>query len=573
MLSFFKNLGFRKKIFVVCLLVSLIPVAILGGFCYRQVKNLLINRERTALTESLVQESNTLRSKISGYENIMHYILWDNNIHQALSRSYHSNFDMYIAYRDTIDPSFTTMKALNRDVKSITLYTDIPMNPHGTMLRPLSEISQADWYPHICQNYKPLWTASMEEQTLSLVCQFSGLPSSFVSIVKIDFHYSRVFSSMESLYEQSYGILLADGQGTPVYQYSTFPDGASEEQLAPQELIEAAGYAEGQKNHVIEMVPDIFGGWSLYLYRPVHTIDAPARRITQTVLIIIFFCVVCVILLSSFLSSIIVRPLEHLMENMQQVEQGKFTITVTYDSSDEIGRLMNHFRNMVQQLHHLVNEVLKSKILQQEYEMRALQAQINPHFLYNSLSLINSRALMADQEEISQMARLLSTFYRTTLNKGKNTISVKDELENIRSYISIQFLMHSNSFDVIYDIDEDILSLTMINLLLQPLVENAIMHGIDHRELPGRGLLHITGNLKGDTIQFQVSDNGPGIPKEQLSHILTSDSGGYGIQNVHHRIQLFYGPSYGLHYQSDEGVGTIATLVIPRQPAAGEPTL
>ena len=111
----------------------------------------------------------------------------------------------------------------------------------------------------------------------------------------------------------------------------------------------------------------------------------------------------------------------------------------------------------------------------------------------------------------------------------------------------------------------------MINLLLQPLVENAIMHGIDHRELPGRGLLTITGSLQADTIQFQVSDNGPGIPKEQLSHILSSDSGGYGIQNVHHRIQLFYGPSYGLRYESQEGVGTTVTLVIPRQltPTAG----
>ena len=219
---------------------------------------------------------------------------------------------------------------------------------------------------------------------------------------------------------------------------------------------------------------------------------------------------------------------------------------------------------MVERLRHLIDEVLNSKIKQQEYEMRALQAQINPHFLYTSLSLINGRALMAGQDDIGRMARLLSTFYRTTLNKGKNTISVRDELENVRSYISIQFIMHSDNFDVTYAIDENALPLTMINLLLQPLVENAIMHGIDHREAPGRGKLQISCRCCGDQLIFSVSDNGPGIPAEKLDSILTSDSAGYGIQNVHHRIQLFYGDGYGLRYESRIGEGTTVYLTLPQ---------
>ena len=217
---------------------------------------------------------------------------------------------------------------------------------------------------------------------------------------------------------------------------------------------------------------------------------------------------------------------------------------------------------MVDTLNNLVNEVLLSKIRQQKYELEILQSQINPHFLYNSLSLINSKAIIDGQNDISQMARLLSTFYRTMLNKGQQITTIASELENTKSYISIQQMMHSHSFDVVYDIDDSVLDYPIPNLLIQPLAENAILHGLDHQELPGKAILSISCYREEKDIVFKIMDNGCGMSDEECSQILTKDSKGYGVKNVHQRIQLYYGEEYGLTFHSTKGMGTYVLLKI-----------
>ena len=226
---------------------------------------------------------------------------------------------------------------------------------------------------------------------------------------------------------------------------------------------------------------------------------------------------------------------------MRKIEGGNYSVEVNVDSNDEIGQLANDFNHMAKQIDYLINEVFTVKIQQQEQEMLALQAQINPHFLYNSLS----------------------SFYRTSLNRGKSIISVREELENIRSYIDIQLLLHSRSFRVEYEIDEKIYRYTMQKLLLQPLVENAILHGLDHTRNKEK-LLSVSGFLLGDTLVFRVADNGSGITPRELENILSKDAKGYGIKNIHQRIQIMYGSQYGLSYQSVINEGTVVTLTLPQ---------
>lgn len=146
---------FRNKIFIVCLLISLIPVLVLGTFCYRQIRRLLIEREETALTETMILECRSLNNKTQGYVNAMNHILWDNSILQALSKSYANNYEMYLMYRDIIDPMFTTIRSLNTDFNKITVYTDNPINPHGSELRPLKDICEMPWYLTISERQKP----------------------------------------------------------------------------------------------------------------------------------------------------------------------------------------------------------------------------------------------------------------------------------------------------------------------------------------------------------------------------------------------------------------------------------
>lgn len=278
----------------------------------------------------------------------------------------------------------------------------------------------------------------------------------------------------------------------------------------------------------------------------------------------VILCLAIILIASLLLSKSVVRPLGELIRNIDRIEEGNMTVEAHEETKDEFGLLNKRFKMMMERLNHLVNEIYKSKILQQQYEMKALQAQINPHFLYNSLSLINWKAIMAGQEDISKMAQLLSTFYRTTLNKGKNVIDVKGEWDNTCSYVQIQRMMHSGKFDVILELEEGMAEYQMLNLLLQPLVENAIVHGLDYKTVSGTRMLSVYGREEENELVFTVSDNGCGIPHEVLEHILTAGTKGYGIQNVHHRIQLYYGESYGLAFESKVGEGTRVTLKLPK---------
>lgn len=554
----FRNLSFRKKCLTICVLAGLIPVLILGMFSYQQMKRILIDRERTYLRDTLQQQSEMLNAKVYQLEQSAHYICWDNGLRKALKQNYRYNSQMFLFYRDTLDPLFAAARDLNPEIREIILYTDISIYPRTNTLEPLDPVLGAHWLEAARRDYLDHWSVSTEEDAFSLTTRIYGLPDNIQAFVKIDIDRQKVFSSLRSLYERSYGILVADSEGNTVFRFCT-PDMA-DAGLSPEVLLREQGTLQ---DYVVESMEGIGAGWTLCLYRPIETVLVSVREIALLIWVVILLSLVCVLFASLWLSGSIVRPLETLRVDMEQVEKGVLEVSSSYDSQDEIGSLTRTFNHMVIKLQVLIKQLLQEKEIQKEYEMKALQAQINPHFLYNSLSLINSKAILANQPEISSMARFLSTFYRTTLNKGKPVTRVRDEIENIRSYVSIQLLMHRESFAVEYQIPEEILSLSMPNLLLQPLVENAIVHGLDCIRDGRRGCLLITGGLEENTLVFRVSDNGPGIPREKQERILLAGSEeGYGVWNVHQRVKLTCGNQYGLSYESD-GAGTTAILRLP----------
>ena len=557
-LKAFRNMSFRKKCLTACLLVSMIPLILLGAFCYRQMHSALLDREKTMLEDTLIRESDLLNEKLNRYVQGMHYACWNNNLSLQLSQKFDLVSKMYLFYRDTLDPLLSSTKALNPEIYNVTLYTDVEIHPHGSYLRPLTDVSGEAWCQEVCQDFQDHWILDPDKKILSLACRIYNMPEGKTALIKMDFTYGSTFSSMHLLYDHAYGIMLIGNDGNPIYSYHTAD---MEGKILTHEQLHTS--PAGEKDYVVASVSGIGEGWTLHLYRPLDTLLEPTRDMILLIWVMIVLCLLLVGAVSFILSAGIVRPLESLTAQMKQVEQGVLVTQEGTESRDEIGSLTKAFNHMVRRLNGLIQQLIQEKVLQKEYEMRALQAQINPHFLYNSLSLINSKAILADQQEISQMAQFLSTFYRTTLNKGKSITFVRDELENVRSYVNIQLLMHSQSFRVVYEIDEGILGFTMPNLLLQPLVENAIQHGLDCLEQGKQGVLRISGGLENNTILFRVSDNGPGIPPEKLGSILEpgTDSG-YGVPNVHQRVQLLFGKDYGLSYESSPE-GTTAALRLP----------
>lgn len=533
-------MSFRRKIIFISIVIGLIPVVVLGMYSYQQTKKLLIDREITALRESLSQETRNIEHKILTYTNALNYIAWNISIQAALEKKYTNNYDMYIAYRDTIDNPILVTRTLNTSIESITIFTDATLNPHGNIVRPLSDISQLSWYkPTIGSPFLVI----NEEQVLLIGKLFSKTTE---NIIVLFVNHNDLFSELNHIFDNEYGVAIFN-EDKKIYEFGEF--NSFEE------------YSRNDEKYVTGTVEINNTGWHALIYRPISAISKPVTDISFAILLVILEIIAVILPISFILARIITTPLESLAKNMKLVEEGEFTIAVKYSSQNEIGKVITTFEKMVERLKYMIEEVLKSKIQKQEYEMKALQAQINPHFLYNTLSMINNRAIITGQDDISQVAQHLSNFYRTTLNKGKSLITVEEELQNTISYAKLQQLMHSDSFDIIYDIDESAYQYLMPNLLLQPLVENAYIHGISHKEIAGRAFIKISCHIEYQTLIFEVSDNGKGMTS--CDEILSLESSGYGVKNINSRVHLLYGEEYGLKYISQENVGTTATLTIP----------
>ena len=249
---------------------------------------------------------------------------------------------------------------------------------------------------------------------------------------------------------------------------------------------------------------------------------------------------------------------------MNRVKNGSREVTVTSDSEDEIGVLIGSFRSMMEEINRLIKEVYKNKIALKEFELKALQAQINPHFLYNSLSIINWMAIRSNQKEISRVTLALSTFYRTALSRGEDMVTVENCIKNIEAYLEIQLVMHDNDFQVEWKIDEGIKIEKVPKLILQPVVENALEHGLDLKE-EGEKMLCLSFLEEKEDVLIIVEDNGEGMEQEKAESLVTYQAKGYGLKNVNDRICLLYGEEYAIRIFSEPGKGTRVEIRTPRE--------
>lgn len=555
--KYIHDLNFQTKIKLAFLLISMIPVIVLGSFCFSETRSLLINQSKSDLNAALNQSALTLDSQLEAYNKIVNFLSFNQEIVNAANHTYTSTFEMYDQIVNVIDQNFYTARNLNASIEQLTLYTGTNLHQHGQTVRQLDEIKKMNWYPHVMDSTNVLWFS--EQQRIFSVRRVLNTkiknPKDNILYAKIN--YESLLKPFESLESQGGNLLILDTRGQLVY--TSEPSGVYPTSLYSDPSVEEMHW-NGQKYTVLHSeIPT--SGWTVFLYKPTNLITEKAWQIVSTVLFIIVGCIAAVAIAGTLFSRKFISRIEQLRSNMKTVEEGALEVTVHSDSKDEIGDLIRGFGNMVVKTEGLINKVYREEIARKEYEMKALQAQINPHFLYNSLSLINWRALRIHATDISEMAQLLSTFYRTTLNKGDNMILVSDEILNVQSYMKIQLIMHSNSFDVEYQIDEAILAFHMPNLMLQPLMENAIIHGIENRDEGGK--IKLSGKLEDDCIVFQVEDNGIGIEPERIASLLESKPTGYGLKNVHDRAKVMYGSEYGLTIESEVNRGTRVILRFP----------
>ena len=304
--------------------------------------------------------------------------------------------------------------------------------------------------------------------------------------------------------------------------------------------------------------------WYIISAFPIGIITENVNRIAIITVVALAVAAILLLLLTYVLSNSFSKRINAIAMQMQQFSSGKPNMKITGLGQDEIGFLNNVFNDMSEQISSLIYDNYISDIEKKDALLKALQAQINPHILYNSLSSVSRLAELGKTEEIINMVQALVKFYRMTLNKGQEIIAIKDEISQIMAYIEVFRIRKGDTFNVTFDVDDDVLEYQTIKVILQPFVENIFEHVI---KLDGSIVnIIIAVRTQDDKIIFTVQDDGIGIPRDKLVNILNEDmSQGYGIINVNKRVKLQYGADYGVSITSKPGIGTGVSVIIPKR--------
>ncbi|WNC15598.1 sensor histidine kinase [Brevibacillus brevis] len=307
-------------------------------------------------------------------------------------------------------------------------------------------------------------------------------------------------------------------------------------------------------------------GWKIIGVSYMDDIATTKSEISRFLIWLLIVVSIIVLFVLSYISAKISRPIKMLERSMERVEQGDFTVNEPIRGSHEVEQLSLRFHLMVAKVRELMSQIIREQEAKRKSELEVLQAQIHPHFLYNTLNSVVRMVGIGKNEDVITTITSLSKLFRISLSRGKSVITVQEELEHVRHYLIIQKMRYKQKFAYWIEAQEEVLSCRTPKLLLQPIVENAIYHGIEHMADPGE--IHVSASLCDGKVLLQVRDNGLGMSPDVRERVLAgtykSEGGsGVGIRNVHERIRLSFGDEYGLEIESELEVGTVVNVWIP----------
>jgi two-component system sensor histidine kinase YesM len=381
-------------------------------------------------------------------------------------------------------------------------------------------------------------------------------------------------SYLNNLSSKDRDILLLDNDGEIVAYNSS--DNISDIQKRMNEVLTNINGTEGQQKVSIDNRKILLThstieqtSWKVAYIISFNDVLTGIRKIIPITLFVTICCLIISMIMALLMSYIFTSPINKLLSSMKRVKTGNFKEKVNLKYMDEIGLLGNEYNDMIDNINNLIDKVYKLQISEKEAELKALQAQINPHFLYNTLDSIYWKAQKSKETDISEMIYALSKLFRLTLNRGNEFTEVRNEKEFIENYLILQKKIFKNKLEYKIDISNDVLQYEIPKLILQPFVENSIIHGTE--EDTDKSILDICGYLDEDKIKFIIQDNGRGIEESILNNLLKSDSNekiskehsGYAIKNVKDRLNLYYDGNYSLNITSNIGKGTKVEIIIP----------
>ncbi|MEK5436090.1 sensor histidine kinase [Paenibacillus sp. FSL R5-0744] len=570
----FIDLSFRSKLFLVFVLVTILPMMLFVYFSFELTKSKLTDQIYINMMNSTAQINKNLENKLDSYEHISASIYLDNRLATYLTSEYQddpSYLDVYQYIGNRID----TVMAAYPDFGSVFIYSDNPSLPKDNYyIKPVTpEVKETELYKQLMQSHGNIIHLSSP--------QSQDNPAMFT--------LARLLNNNRNQYP--YGILVFEISESVIYSLMEKEAGGKDIFIVNDKgLILSAADKQLLNTSLPEMLDQNFdelpsgrfdttykgekafavyntltNGWKTVSIFPYDSIIQDAKSLSELIIKISLGFIVVALLLIYITASMFSKRIRMLIRMIRRLERGDFNPTNDeYLGNDEIGQLHFAFKQMTTRLKSLITEVYQKELQNKEAELDLLQAQINPHFLYNTLGSISSLALKHQDTRIQDLVLHLAKFYRISLNKGKSILTINEELKLTQSYNAIQLIRFKGQLNITYNIDEAILPYSTVKLALQPFVENAVLHAVWNQESPLN--IHIKGIVENSDIILSVIDDGMGMSRETLHTLLDDKPGrGYGISNVDRRIKLRFGEHYGVTVFSRLGIGTTVQIRLPQK--------
>ncbi|MDK2808623.1 MAG: two-component system, sensor histidine kinase YesM [Clostridiales bacterium] len=421
-------------------------------------------------------------------------------------------------------------------------------------------------------SFRYYWVVS-----LSRMVELTSRGNSIRGVLLVDMNFSgieQLFKKSNASGELEY-IYLVDSQGNIIYHPKQI---LIDSNVVKENNLQEVNYEDGShyevfdgERRIVTVKTVAYTGWKIIYVTPYSTFNMTLSQTRFFVILIITAMMILLIFVNQFVSAQIAKPIKRLNNSVMGLENGNLDVVI-YEGggSEEVRHLGKSLNLVVAQLKKLMEKIVFEQEEKRKSELDALQSQINPHFLYNTLDSIVWMIEGERYQDAICMVTDLASLFRISLSRGKNIISIRDEIMHAKNYMNIQKIRYKDAFEVYYEIEEEIFDFQTVKLVIQPLLENAIYYGVE--AMYDEGEITLRGYRKGDDIFIEVIDNGLGMTPETVEGLLTNGGrkrtkgSGVGLKNVHSRIQLRYGANYGLFIDSQPDEGTKVTIHLPAIP-------
>lgn len=586
--SFFYNISLKSKIFIFYAAILVISIAIFAFMTIRISNQAIVDKATKNAGRELSLIDKSLLNLTSNAENYVRILSLDNRLQDQLERIESGELDSI----DNIDVGKTLATVISNVVQPNTnIAAASIISSKGTFFdvgyvdnSSVSPVFNSDLTGLIARNKTPTWTGLIsmrykyggEDNVFAIAKTIIGFDTGHILGTAVLYLKEKDIASMylDNTFNQNDQFFIVNGQKKIIStqdKSELFKKFEEDKYLGTYHLEEISDIQSLTRNiggrQTLVTVTDFSKlNWKIISVIPLDEITNENKGITELIVIFGTICLVFAFAASYLLSSTISKPILKLVKIMKEIKYGNLNLRADFSAKDEIGMLGDGFNSLMDRINSLLDQIYAEQKLKRENEFKLLQTQIKPHFLYNTIETIISFIKLDLKDNAMTTAKNLAGFYRISLSKGNDLITIRDEMLLIESYLSIQKLRYVEYLDYRMDIDEKILKYQIPKLTLQPLVENSIYHGLKQKE--DKGILIIRGFCEQDAVKIEVFDDGVGMSGEQISRILNRNSmervnSDFGIHSVDSRIKLLYGEQHGLTIESSIGEYTRITVKLP----------